>query len=314
LWGFFYYLLDVPLVYFFVKPFRKLFNRFQSVKLRAFIKSENPDVIAATHFYAAEVVAELRKRGEFSGRLITVITDVVPHAFWVNEQTDSYWVMSDESAKNLTQRGVDPRKVTAGGIPVKTIFLQQENRAELTQKLGLTPHRLNILFTSGSFGIGPIIEQIRELTNLGGQIQVMVVCGRNKKLYHRLANARFTFPVMLMGFVNNMHELMSVSDLMVAKPGGSTTCESLVKNLPMMISAAIPGQETRNARWLLKNRAAVEFKKKGDLNQVIQKILRDVTMLKTLKENAARIARPKAAQAVSDFIVQLGKVSGGVKS
>ena len=304
IWGAIYEATDFLWSKTFLKPIRTAWNRFQSKVLRKFVVSQNPDVIISTHFYAAEIFASAKKRGEIKSRLITVVTDVIPHSFWVNSGTDLYWVMAEESKKDLVARGILENQIQVGGIPIGEEFRGGESREKLEDNLRLTHSRFNILFSSGSFGIGPTQEWLQEVSEFGDKIQALVVCGRNRTLYDTLAKQRYTFPVVLMGFVNNMHELMSVSDILIAKSGGATMCESLAKKLPMLISAPIPGQETRNAQWLIQNEAGIEIKYPGELKGLILRFLNNKLEIQKLKDKIGRIAKPNAAQDIANFVVQ----------
>ncbi|MBI4388402.1 MAG: hypothetical protein HY582_05110 [Candidatus Omnitrophica bacterium] len=301
-WGFLYETSDRKVVSKFLKPLRARWNQLQSKALRTFVEREKPDVIIATHFYAAQVFGTAKKKSEINSKLITVITDVMPHAFWVNEGTDQYWVMAEESKQELIRRNVLGNQIFVGGIPVGKEFVKKENCAELIAKFGLQPDRTTILFSSGSFGVGPTKDWLHELESFGSKIQVIVICGRNQELFHQLSSDKYTFPIVLTGFVTNMHEYMSVSDLLVAKSGGSTTSESLAKELPMLISAPIPGQETRNATWLLKKQASFQIKRPGDLKQAVQWFIEDPSRFQAAKEKIRTIAKPNAA---SDLVNHL---------
>lgn len=301
-WGFMYEFLDIKSVYSVLRPARHLWNRLQGEELINFVQRENPEVIISTHFFSAEVLASAKKKGLIKSRILTVITDVMPHSFWINEGTDAYWVMAEESKKALLGWKVPEKQIIAGGIPVHRDFLSLQDRENLTEKFGLTKGRFNILFSSGSFGIGPTEKWLLELEKFRDKVQALVVCGRNQTLYESLAKKRFPFPVVLMGFVSNMHELMSVSDLLVAKSGGATTCESLVKSLPMAISAPIPGQETRNATWLVSNQASIEVVRPGDLEKHVSRLLSHPTELQKMKIQISKIAKPNAAKDLIQFV------------
>ena len=303
-WGALYEATDGIWSRTFLRPLRTFWNRSQSGLVRRFVQEEKPDMIISTHFYAAEIFASAKRRGEIQTKLVTVVTDVIPHSFWINPGTDVYWVMAEESKEELLRRGIPKSQIVVGGIPINQKFTRQENREELLNRLGMRQSRFNILFSSGSFGIGPTEQWLKELEDYGKQIQVIVVCGLNGQLFDALAKQKYTFPMILTGFIHNMYEFMSVADVLIAKSGGATTCESLAKNLPMLISAPIPGQETRNAKWLVKNEAAIEIKFQGELKSLIQNILEDHSILERLKVNIKRIAKPNAAQDLANFLIQ----------
>lgn len=303
LWGFFFSLTNSPVVYPLISPLRTLWNWFQSCNLRNYIEVGNFDVIVLTHFFPAEVCAHLKKRGKIGTTLITIVTDVIPHQVWINPGTDIYWVMADESAKKLMKHGVAPDKIQIKGIPVSSRFSQPVDQTAIRKKIGLNENRLTILLTSGSFGIGPTEKVLNSFSRLKDQIQVIVVCGQNKVLFETLSKQIFSFPVKTLGFVDNMHELMSVSDLLIAKPGGATTCESLIKGLPMIMTSPIPGQEEENAKWLISHKAAFATSNLAEIKDIVSGIIANQNILENLKASIKTIAKPNAVKDLIDFIL-----------
>ena len=78
--------------------------------------------------------------------------------------------------------------------------------------------------------------------------------------------------VRILEFTNEVPELMSISDLVVTKPGGLTTSESLASHLPMVIINPIPGQEEENAEFLESHGIAVWIILIFWQNLILQKI------------------------------------------
>ena len=276
----------------------------QSSKLRVYLEKERFDLILFTHFFPAEVCATAKRKGKINATLLTIVTDVIPHAVWINPGTDYYWVMAEESVQKLVKNGVRENQIHPNGIPISREFMTTNNRAVLEKRFGLKPNRLSILFTSGSFGIGPTEKVLHSFADLRDHIQVLVVCGNNRDLYETLNRKQFPFPVILFGFVNNMHEIMSASDLLIAKPGGATTCESLAKKLPMIILEPIPGQESYNAEWLKKRGAASQIGKPNEIKNLVQQIIQNPKLLTSVKEAIDKIAKPRAASDLADFILE----------
>ena len=56
--------------------------------------------------------------------------------------------------------------------------------------------------------------------------------------------------VRILGFTDKVPELMKISNIVVTKPGGLTTSESLASGLPILVISPIPGQEEENAQFL----------------------------------------------------------------
>jgi processive 1,2-diacylglycerol beta-glucosyltransferase len=98
---------------------------------------------------------------------------------------------------------------------------------------------------------------------------------------------------------------MDRADLIITKPGGVTIAEALVKRLPILIMDAIPGQEERNARFLLEAGSAYRLPSDRGLPDVLEKILDDPKMLQDMSEAAAKLARPYACEDISRLVLDL---------
>jgi processive 1,2-diacylglycerol beta-glucosyltransferase len=166
------------------------------------------------------------------------------------------------------------------------------------------------LITSGSFGLGPTEELLRHLREFGNQIQVIVVCGRNETLRQRLEKQGYPFRLRLYGFVDNMNELMEASDLLIAKPGGATTTESLAKEIPMVIMEPIPGQEAGNTKLLQERNASFFLGEPGDIRVILKGILDYPEVLEEKKRSIRNIARPEAAVELARLVLEKLRARG----
>ena len=304
-WGSAYALSDNPFLYrTLVQPFRRWVNGGVGKRLLQRMTREKPDIILFTHFLAPEILGWAKERGQISSLLVTVITDFLPHSFWINPGTDHYWVMSEEGERNLKPWGVEEEKVTAGGIPIALRFRPQGKKKEVRRKEGLEEERFTILVTSGSFGLGPAVEVLEALQEFGNKIQVMVVCGKNENQYRFLKGKNYPFRMRLSGFVSHMDELMEASDLMIAKPGGATTAESLAKGVPMVVLEPIPGQEAGNARLLKERNASFFLGKPNDIRVIIKGILDYPVVLEEKKRSIRQLAKPDAAVELAKFALK----------
>lgn len=305
LWGFFYEMLDHPFFYALVYPLRTLGNRLEGRHLLREVMRKQPDVIVCTHFFSAELFSRARREGKLpKTRVIVQITDFFPHTFWVNRGTDAYWVMAEESRDDLIRRGVEPDSIHAGGMPVEKVFTRRGNREALRRKWNLDPSRMTVLLTSGSFGLGPTEEILHELEAFRDRVQCFVVCGNNAALKRELEVRSFGYPVHIFGFVDFMADLMEASDLMIAKPGGATTSESLARDIPMVVLKPIPGQEARNTRLLKERGASFLIEKSDQIRLVMRNILDTPSILEEKKLAMRSLAHPEAADAFCRFILK----------
>jgi len=307
--GYFYDLLD--------QPSRSGKNRtdrlrlaVEKLNLRKFIqlvKDEPWDLVINTHFLPAEIIASLRRKGELSLPQVTATTDFETHRLWVNQPCDRYFTATVEGARYLQHWGVSAGDITVTGIPIHTSFAKPKDRGECLARHGLTGDRPILLQLSGGFGVGPIAKLYRALLDISRPIELVTIAGRNEAVKKELEAIEVPsrHRAKILGFTDQIDELMAVADVVVSKPGGLTTSETLARGAVMAIVNPIPGQESRNSDYLLENGAAIKVNALGTLAYKMDNLLEDPARLAQLKANVARLARPRAAYDVVEHSLKL---------
>jgi processive 1,2-diacylglycerol beta-glucosyltransferase len=312
--GYFYDLLDQPSTSGRNRGdlFRLVVEQMNLKKFTRFLLSNPWDLVINTHFLPAEIIAALRKAGKTDIPHVTATTDFETHRLWVNQPCDRYFTATDEGAVYLHSWGVPRDAIVTTGIPIHPVFTVAKDRATLLAKHGLDGTRPIVLQLAGGFGVGPIEKLFTSLLQVPLPLQTVVVCGRNAAVKGDLE--RLTPPdrhrVKLVGFTKDIDEFMAVADLVISKPGGLTTSETLARGAVMVIVNPIPGQESRNSDYLLENGAAIKVNNAATLPYKVAALLEDPKRLKQLQENVRRIARPRAAFEVVEKALQLVRNRG----
>lgn len=301
LWGFGYNLLNNKAFLRFLTPFRRFFNKLQIPKLLDLIEKEKPDYIINTHFLLPSVLGPLVEAGKVDYRMMTIVTDYKVHGFWINPGQELYVGMCETTKKGLVDWGISADKIALWGIPVNPKFRKHLSRHLLLQEFGLEEGRFTVLLTSGSFGIGPTPEMLKILEEKSSKIQAIVVSGSNQNLYQSLQKQTYSYPVKIFGYVDNMDELMEVSDLAIIKPGGSTACELLVKACPFLMLKPIPGQEEGNGEVLVLEGISQFIQKPKDILEKWH-FFEDPAYAKRLRDAISRFARPEAGLRIVEYI------------
>ena len=88
-------------------------------------------------------------------------------------------------------------------------------------------------------------------------LAAVVLAGHNARVERRLTTTaeRLAYPIRAVPFVENVYDYMHAADVLVTKPGGLSTSEALVAQIPMVLCKPLPGQEERNAKVLLSGAA-----------------------------------------------------------
>lgn len=128
------------------------------------------------------------------------------------------------------------------------------------------------MFGGGEFGLGKdrTVQVLRDLITVANNYQIIAIAGKNEKMKlafeEVVTNMGVQSRVRVLPFTDKVPELMSIANVVITKPGGLTTTESLVSGLPIIVINPLPGQEEENALFLEK--VKLEF---GLEKMIIQK-------------------------------------------
>lgn len=272
------------------------------------------DAVVNTHFLPASILARMRKKRKVKTPHMTVTTDFETHRLWVNQPCDHYTTATDEGAAYLGHWGVPQEDISATGIPIHPIFARPKDRDECRRRQGVEGKRPVVLQLAGGFGVGPVERIFQSIVGMKTAVELVVVAGKNAAAKKKLEAARVPdhHRVKVLGFTDQMDELMAAADVVVSKPGGLTTSETLARGAAMVIVNPIPGQESRNSDYLLENGAAIKVNNLPTLAHKLEALLQDEPRLRQLRDNARRIARPQAAFDVAMRALRLAGAGSGI--
>ncbi len=276
---------------------RRFVQRLCAQRLLAEVGQMRPHAIVCTHFLPAEILATARREKRIDCPLWVQVTDFDLHSLWVHEGVSGYFVGNEELAYRLQAQGVPASQITVSGIPVMPGFLSPPSRRQAAARLGFDPSRTTLLMMSGGDGAGLQESLVNRLLAHYPELQVIVLAGRNQALRQQLQSVEAFCPSQLrvLGFTDEVPQLMACADLAITKPGGLSTSECLAMGLPMLLVNPIPGQEERNAAWLIQEGAAVRADDPATLLFRLDRLLGSPVQLEQMRERASALAKPRAA-------------------
>ncbi len=269
-----------------------------------------PALVASFHPLTNHVTARLLRRRLPGIPLITVITDLVDfHVGWVARAADLIVVPSREAQDLCQRRGIPRDRVRRLGLPIDPKFARAlaayPDRAPVRAALALDPDRPCILLAGGAEGAGRLWQKARALACSRLPLQLLVICGRNRRLFERIGQTSWEVPTRAVGYVDEMPQLMLASDVIVTKAGPGTVTEALAMGLPVVLTSYLPGQEAGNVEYVLRQGAGRFAPRSGELVQVVGELL-ELTPgeWEALRSRARAAADPQAAYWIAETIVE----------
>lgn len=300
LWGYFYTQTEK-------KPYAKkgllkIFDHFNYQRYLNALRSKRPDAILCTHFLPYVSISERLHHTTMNAPIFAVTTDFDVHQLWVNPVVTRYYVHHEESAWQLTAKGVQERKIAVKGIPVLREFGQQRGAKASRQILGIPGERFTVLVLSGGFGVGriePLVDHVAStLADYSRRrFNLLVVCGKNDRVRSHLEKKKFppNIETRVFGYVTNVHDLMAAADILISKSGGLTSAEAMSKHLPMIIVDPIPGQETRNAEMIVESGAGFLALDLPNVSYKLRRAIENPALLRRARAGTCELAKPHAA-------------------
>ncbi|MEH7158015.1 MGDG synthase family glycosyltransferase [Neobacillus drentensis] len=295
--------------FFYVPPTKKQsFKWYQSLflkKMEQLLEEEKPDLLVCTHGFPSYLLSKLKMKGKCNVPIINVYTDFFINSVWGREGIDLHFLPSQDVKGKLMRRNQIPNeKMIVTGIPV---------HEEITKTTHPKKHndRLKILLSGGNSGLGGILKLADELKS-STNVDFMVLCGNNKKLYEEILSwdLEHIKPLSYLSSRAAMNKLYDEVDALVSKPGGVTISEAMRKRLPIFVHSALPGQEEINLRYLKNQKLIFELDHKAYLeNQLVstlrnQKKMNDWEQAITAYQQGIELEKPEIVGLINRILDQ----------
>ncbi len=206
----------------------------------------SPNVVVSTYPFASLVLGHLRRTERLRVPVATYLTDFAVHPLWVHDGIDLHLAVSEDSAHEASLRGAR-ESVGTGPLVGDQFRTPTRSRAEVRHALGIEESERVALVVAGSLGFGAVPSVVDGIQSCG-DYHVIAVCGSNTKLQATLLKAGLGGTVL--GWTDEMAELMGSADVLVENAGGLTAMEAFAAGLPVVSYQPIAGHGKDNARHM----------------------------------------------------------------
>lgn len=303
LWGFLY---RSRVVMFVMLPLRKFIASFQSKKTLSLLQEFEPTIVISTQAVCTGIVAYLKSKNLYNGKLVAVFSDYHLHPFWCFDEVDLYVCNIIDQAEGLRQTGVGDDRIAVTGLFVSEKFIQTIDKETACQQLGLLTTMPKVLMFSGARPRMGNREIFLQLLRSKRSFQIIVVCGKSEELKQALEQISppSMHPVKIYGYSDQIDILMSASDVMVGKTGGPTMGEAIIKRLPMVLTDIAPGHEEENLQFLLNNNIVEYGRIPREVLFLVEEIL-DGKLRKSFDQASKTIIKPDGSTTIIEALERL---------
>lgn len=245
------------------------------------------------------------KKSRFSIPVYTVITDYCVHPYWVNPLIDHYFVASESVKHVLLNQNLKEKQISVSGIPIRPEFYKQIDNGIIFKKFQLSPHKKVITIVAGAYGVLRNVKEICLLLLKDPALQIVAICGNNEALYQSLLPLTLQFPgsFRLIGYMEEIYELFTISSCLITKAGGITLTEAASMQVPLILSKPIPGQEAENARHFTEKGAAVISRSAIETVDYVHRLSRNEGITESMKRQLAKIHKAHSATVITDYAI-----------
>lgn len=282
-------------------------NAMMAKHLKRYLQEHEADVIVMPHLYPAETITYMKRKGMLDIKTVAIATDYTCIPFWEETECDYYILPHEDLMEENEERGMDRARMYPYGIPVGKSFTEKCAKNAAKERLKLPKDKPMYLVMSGSMGFGKIHLFAYELARKckDGE-SIVIICGNNDKMKRTLKNMfKSKENVHVVGFTSHVSQYMDACDVVYTKPGGLTSTEALVKNIPIVHTVPIPGCETKNLEFFTSRGISVAAQRIHTQVAQGQLLVKNEEIRKGMLAAQRRIAKPEAAKNIYELLLKI---------
>jgi processive 1,2-diacylglycerol beta-glucosyltransferase/1,2-diacylglycerol 3-beta-galactosyltransferase len=297
--------LNVAIANFFIKPY-----------IRKRIKEDRPAKIVIFHFLLIAPVLDILKELQYDIPVITAVTDpFTAHPMWFQRPEQRYIVFSERLKTYCMER----RKIPESRLHVFPFIIDEKYEqplpnadiARVKEKNGFTLDKKCVLVIGGGDGIPHGEHILRQLLGATLDVEVAIVCGKNKELYAVALELQKQYPSLkVFAFIDFVYELLNVADIVITKCGASTIMEILMlKKIPIVIDY-IWEQELGNMEFVRDNELGIFERDIGKLPNIVHDLVSDADRYQGYRRNIEKMKLRSGTKEVAEFVRAMNNDNG----
>jgi UDP-N-acetylglucosamine:LPS N-acetylglucosamine transferase len=296
--------LNVAIANFFIKPY-----------LKKRIEEERPEKIVLFHFLLIAPVYDILRELRYDIPVMTVVTDpFTAHPMWFQRPQQRYIVFSERlKTYCIERRKIDESRLHVFPFVIDEKFetpLSSAKISEVKQRFGFKADRKCVLIIGGGDGIPHGERILRGLLSASLDVEIAIVCGKNKELHAAALELQHQFPSLkVFAFVDFVYELLNAADIVITKCGASTIMEILMMKKIPLINDYIWEQELGNMEFVRDNELGIFERNIGKLPNVVRSLVTNEDRYQRYRRNIEKMNVRSGTKEVAEFVRRTSSVN-----
>lgn len=274
--------------------------------LERYITEKQFDAVICTHLYGMEAMTAILQKSPSLVPCYGVLTDYTCIPFTSDTKLHGYFVAHEGMQQDFVNRGFPKEAIRVSGIPVNPAFAEPVCKNTARKKLGFRPNQKIYLLMTGGIGCENMMQLCKEMIpSLEMDSLLVVMTGRNEKMKQELNKNYADIPqLVIVPFTPKVHLYMAAADVLISKPGGLSSTEAAIANIPLVHVNAIPGCETCNARFFSEHGMSLWAKNNSQAIRFAQLLADDPSRSQKMCAAQRKYCYPHAAQMIAQEICE----------
>jgi len=275
------------------------------------ILENNPKKIVVFHFFIIKPVFEILKKHNLEIPVITVVTDpFTAHPIWFLQKGQKFIVFSEMLREKCIRYGIEKDNLKVFPFVLDRKFSRKVSDLsirKIRRDLGFKPDSKIILIMGGGDGMPRGKRILKNIVTSNMDAEIAIVCGNNRKMYNhimKLKNENRINNLKVYGFIDFVHSLINISEVVITKCGASTFMEILLLGKVPLINNYIWEQEKGNMEFVCNGNMGIFEKNTRRIPGVLQKLLTDNEFYNSLRDNINNASFINGVGKVSEYILK----------
>lgn len=279
-------------------------NSLYAKNLLEYVEKGLFNAVVCTHLFPMEALTYVRRKFRPSVKCYGVLTDYTCVPFFAETDLDGYFIPHEDLLSECVDKGVPEEKIACTGIPVAQKFIRRLQKTEARNHLVIPENFRMYMIMTGGIGCGQVLDLCGHiLDHQGDGIVVCALCGRNdqmkediEKWYHNDSR------VQALVFTEKVNIYMNATDVLLSKPGGITSTEAAVANVPLVHTMAIPGCETKNAAFFAERGMSLQAATLEEAARFADMLIRDNDLAQKMCAKQRENTDPQSAERIAAYV------------